>query len=73
MYSESRFNASPSARNTLLVSGTYFAIMSISPLTSSHGLSEYSFDLYMSQNEHSLNEQPNVTWKINDLASEGGL
>ena len=43
------------------ISGIIFAIMSISPLTSSHVLSEYSFDLYISQNEHSLNEQPNVT------------
>ena len=47
--------------------------MSISDLISSHDLSEYSFDLYMSQKEHSLNEQPKVTWKINDLASDGGL
>ena len=61
IYSESRLSASPSARKTLLVSGTYFDIISISAFTSSHGLSEYSFDLYISQNEHSLNEQPNVT------------
>jgi hypothetical protein len=40
---------------------------------SSHVLSEYSFDLYMSQKEHSLNEHPSVTWKIKDLASDGGL
>ena len=35
--------------------------ISISDFTSSHGFSEYSFDLYISQKEHSLNEQPNVT------------
>jgi hypothetical protein len=47
--------------------------MSISILISSHGLSEYSFDLYISQKEHWLNEHPRVTWNIRDLASEGGL
>ena len=43
---------SPSAKNTFVVSGIIFAIISISPFTSSHVLSEYSFDLYISQNEH---------------------
>ena len=61
MYSASRFNASPSAKNILVVSGNCFAIISISNFISSHGRSEYSLDLYISQNEHSLNEQPNVT------------
>jgi len=28
---------------------------------------------YILQNEHLLNEQPRVTWKIRDFASEGGL
>jgi len=55
------FLADGDALNTLLVSGRYPAIISISAFTSSHGLSEYSFDLYISQKEHSLNEQPKVT------------
>jgi hypothetical protein len=55
------------------VSGNRFAMRSISVFTSFHGFSEYCFDLYISQKEHSLKEHPSVTWKINDLASEGGL
>ena len=61
IYAVDKFIASPSAKKTRSASGIIFAIISISPFTSSHVRSEYSFDLYISQNEHSLNEQPNVT------------
>jgi hypothetical protein len=65
--------ASPSAKKILSVWGNDLQTMSISLIISSHGRSEYSFVLYILQNEHLLKEHPKVTWKMIELASEGGL